>query len=114
MKILNERTLVKDSIKDFVERYGTGTYGADKRGRNIGEELLALDSETVTGSEVNKIIGNGAWVSETKCDECGKQTWDIVEIGEELDYDSSTARVCLDCLKKAVHLIENQKAEELK
>jgi hypothetical protein len=113
MKILNERTLVKDSIKEFVKIYGIGTYGADKRGRNIGEELLALKPETVTASNVSEIIGND-WCHKRECNECGNQTWDIVEIGEPPDYESSTARVCLDCLKKAVHLIENQNAEDLK
>lgn len=109
MRILNERTQIKDAIKNFVEMYGLETYGADKRGRSIGKELLALDPETATRSEVNKIIGNGAWVSEVTCGECGKQTWDIVEIGEEPDYESATAYICIDCLKKAVNLIEELK-----
>ena len=109
MKHLNERTQIKDAIKNFVRTYGLGTYGADKRGRSICKELLALDPETATASEIAEIIGNKHWVRERTCSECGKQTWDIVEIGEEPDYESATAEICLDCLKKAVNLIENQK-----
>jgi hypothetical protein len=113
MKHLNQRTLVKDAIKDFVYHYGLGTYGADKRGRNVGKELLALNPETVTASEVSEIIGNTHWCSERCCDECGNVTYDIVEIGEPPDYESSTANICLDCLKKAVELIEGNKNEIL-
>ena len=109
MKHLNERTIIKDAIKNFVHTYGLGTYGIDKRGRNVGEELLALDPETVTASEVNEIIGNTHWCSKRHCDECGTATWDMVEIGEEPDCESATANVCLDCLKKAVELIEDKK-----
>ena len=109
MKHLNERTQIKDAIKDFVATHGLGTYSADKRGRNIGEELLALDPETATASKIAEIIGNNSWVCEKECNECGKKTWDIVEIGEEPDYESATAEICLDCLKKAVNLIEESK-----
>lgn len=109
MKHLNERTQIKDAIKNFVATHGLGTYGADKRGRSIGKELLALDPETATASEISEIIGNKSWVCERACCECGKQTWDIVEIGEEPDYGSATTEICLDCLKKAVNLIEESK-----
>jgi hypothetical protein len=106
MKHLNERTQIKDAIKNFVATYGLGTYGADRRGKNIGEELLALDPETATASEISKIIGNTAWCAKRVCDECGTVTWDIVEIGEPPYYESATAEICIDCLKKAVQLID--------
>ena len=106
MKHLNERTQIKVATKFLIATYGLGTYGADKRGRNIGEELLALDPETATASEISKIIGNTAWCTERGCNECGTVTWDIVEIGEPPDYESATAEICIDCLKKAVQLID--------
>lgn len=38
------------------------------------------------------------------CDECGKEVKEIVIVGEEPDYESNTAHMCLDCLQKAVKM----------
>lgn len=106
MIALNERAQVKRAIKLWVSRYGLdSTYGADKRGRRVGAELMALDQETATAEEVAEIIGNSSWARERACDECGKETWELVEIGEPPDYESSTACVCRDCLHDSLQLL---------
>jgi hypothetical protein len=110
VKLLNERTRVKDAIKQWIESHGlTGSYSADRRGRHVGKELSALDQETATAKDVAEIIGNNSWAGMLTCDECGKEAWDLVQLGEEPDYESSTASICVDCLKKAVELIENER-----
>lgn len=107
MEIMNERFQIKQAIKNWIGMYGLEeTYGADKRGRQVGKELMALDQETATTSEVTEIIGV-SWVYKKECGECGEKTWDIVEIGEIPNYESQTAYLCLNCLKKAVRLLEN-------
>lgn len=112
MKLLNERTQVKQAIKNWVRRYGLDlTYGADKRGRKVGAELLALDQETATADDVAEIIGNSSWADEKSCGECGAQSWSIVEIGELPDYESATAYLCRDCLQSALNLIGNAEQE---
>ncbi len=106
MNVLDERTQVKGAIKNWIDRYGLNrTYGADKRGRNVGKELLALNQETATADDVAEIIGNSSWAREMACSECGKKTWGIVQIGEEPDYESATAYVCSDCLRAALRLL---------
>ena len=41
MKLLSERTQVKNAINLWISRYGLdGTYGADRRGRRVGAELM--------------------------------------------------------------------------
>lgn len=54
------------------------------------------------------ITKQGQW-----CHECSKTINDdvVMEIGEEEDWDSATARVCLSCLKKAVKLAEAASAK---
>jgi len=42
----------------------------------------------------------------TGCDECGARETTTAEVGEELDYESQTAQLCLPCLRKAVALLE--------
>jgi len=39
------------------------------------------------------------------CHECDARV-DVVQVGQEPDYESATANVCLVCLKKAVALLE--------
>jgi len=82
----------------------------DKIRETVGEwpQLSELDPETATVEEVENIIGRYGWLRQSSCDECGIQTWDIVEIGEPPYYESATAYVCLDCLKKAIALLEGK------
>lgn len=106
MIVLNERTQVKQAIERWVAMYGLyRTYCTDKRGRSVGAELMALDQETATAADVAEIIGNPSWAHELACNECGKKTWDVVELGEPPDYESATARVCRDCLRAALRLL---------
>jgi hypothetical protein len=106
MILLNERTQVKHAIKKWLEMYGLDrTYGADKRGRKVGAELLALDQETATADDVAEIIGNRSWVHEASCSECGATSWGIVQIGEPPDYESETAYLCRNCLQSALRLL---------
>ena len=102
MIVLDERTQVKQAIQQWIAIYG---YGADTRGRRVGAELMALDKETATADQVAEIIGNSSWARERACHECGKEAWDVVELGEQPDYESATACVCRDCLHAALRLL---------
>lgn len=106
MIVLDERTQVKQAIQRWVLHYGLDrSYEADTRGRRVGAELMALDQETATAADVAEIIGNSSWARERACNECGKETWSAVEIGEPLSYESATAVVCRDCLRVALRLL---------
>ena len=106
MELLDERNQVKTAIQNWLARYGMdSTYIADTRGRKVGAELSALDPGTATADQIAEIIGNHSWAHPAACDECGKETWQIVRVGEEPDYESSTAEVCGDCLRAALRLL---------
>lgn len=53
--------------------------------------------------EVDRIIGNTSWTTEA-CDECGTYADPLVQLGQEPDYDSSTATICVPCIQKALNL----------
>lgn len=110
MILLNERNQVKQAIEDWCSQYGlSGTHLLDKRGRKVGEELMAMDPETATSDEVAEIIGSTVWVQKKTCDECGKDSWDCVELGEEPAFcETRTAIVCKDCLKAAIRLFGDE------
>ena len=56
--------------------------------------------------DIDQIIGNGSW-TKLECDECGTIVDAIIQLGQEPDYESSTASVCFDCLKAAIKLSRN-------
>ena len=109
MKLLDERTQVRKVAERWFRQYGEGTYGADKRGRMVGRELKALDPETATADEVAEIVGHCGWVCPQQCNECKANSWQVVQLGDEPDYESRTANVCADCLRKALSLTRNAK-----
>lgn len=104
MKLITERDSIKSAITSFIRQHGRVSYGADTRNINVGEELSKLDSDIVSAEEVNALIDRD-WVSKT-CHDCGAKVKTVVQLGEDIDYESCTANVCIDCLKKAINLFE--------
>lgn len=69
--------------------------------RDTYERLVAL-GPTPTPDDVDRVIGN-SWTTPPKCDACcGRTMSPIVRVGDEPDYDSHTAHLCLDCATAAV------------
>lgn len=111
MKLITQRDAIKQAIAEFRAQWGDGTYSADKRGRQVGRELAALDAETVERAVVDEIIGNASW-TRMSCGECGDEDADaIIEVGEEPDYESAAARLCYRCIAKCAALAHNAQAE---
>ena len=108
MKLLSERNQIQGVAERWRAAYGDGTYGCDERKRSVSCELAALDKETATAEQVAEIIGNSSWVCEPTCHECGKPNWQTVQLGQEPDYESSTASICADCLRSALQLLESK------
>lgn len=107
MKKWDERARVKEAISNWIANYGLdGSYKADRRGRRVGGELQALDVKTATGAQVSEIIGNSSWAGPMTCNECGANTYEIVEVGEPQDYESATAYICKGCLRQALALFD--------
>ena len=73
---------------------GEWRYGEGKK--DIYLRLEALGSNP-TPEEVNKAIGNSSWTN-VRCDECNKYVEEVVQVGEEPDYESATANICKPCL----------------
>lgn len=77
----------------FSERNGYRT-GLTKKA--ISEKLDALDPETASVEDVANIIGNDSWTRLT-CDQCGKDTDAVLNVGQEPDIESHTASLCKEC-----------------
>jgi len=104
MKLINERVLIRNVASAWLDQY--------PRARQLRDEtylkLHTLDVETATAKDVNTIIGNASWTVVPHCNECGASVPAVVEIGEEPDYESATAYVCLACLRKALALFTEE------
>ena len=101
MKLLTTRTQIQGAAKRWRAVYGQDgneRYGADKAVK--ARALERLDGNTASADEVNEIIGNESWLRIT-CDECGKGVDAAVQVGQEPDYESSTATICFGCLHAA-------------
>lgn len=110
MKVLNERAQVREVAAKWRKQYPAGGPKLKWDPEAIYAQLVALDVETATADDVAAIMGNRSWVAPVECDECRAVTWRAVQIGQEPDYESGTATVCLECLGKAVSLIARQEA----
>ena len=102
MKTCRERDQVRTAAQRWRVQY---RYGSQIQ-HDISSRLDLLDPETASAGDVSEIVGNTSWADRKRCDECGQQSWDIVEIGEEPDYESRTCYVCADCLRAALRLLE--------
>lgn len=110
MKVINERSQIHEVADRWKEQYYHGGQwdNNDHSDRKlIYQQLASLDRETANAADVAKIIGNSTWVDKQTCDECRKQFECVVQLGGEPDYESSTASICLACLKKAVKLSQS-------
>jgi hypothetical protein len=76
-------------------------------------KLKAL-GENPLPDDVDRIIGNKSWTEVAQCNECKRESLPaVVRLGDKPDYDSSTAWVCIDCLRKAVALAETVEVAEV-
>lgn len=106
MKVLSEAYQAGQVAELWKRQYGRSFDSEAFNGtRDTYDALVALGGNG-TAQQIADIIGNTSWCCPSECNECGATSWDMVEIGEEPDCESSTARVCLDCLRKAVSLLE--------
>jgi len=103
MKIQTRLTLAQEAPKKWARQYSYPSVRPDQH--KITEQLAALDSP-IDPDQVDAIIGNKSWTEVNRCSECGARVDVVVEIGEEPDYESLTAWVCLPCLRAAVALAE--------
>lgn len=108
MKLITERARIREVLTKHKQSYKRDYRFFD--GRQAGEvqdALSLLDLETCPAEAVSEIIGNQSWVTPHHCNECGADDGrPTMQLGEEPDYESSTAWVCIKCLRAAVSLME--------
>lgn len=118
MKLIHKRMLIANVAANWKNQYcarnplvlkngGWMQGGLDYEG--IYNRLVALPSKA-TEEQVTAIIGNGGWTRNV-CDQCKRDVEIVVEVGQEPDYESATARLCAQCLQDALALISAEVKE---
>jgi hypothetical protein len=104
MKIITRFTKAAEAAEKWKGGYcrqGVWSVIARNSSQEVYEALAAL-GPTPEPDAVNAVIGNDSWTMPPSCDECGEKKEIVVQMGEEPDYESSTADLCRECLGKAV------------
>ena len=96
-----ELILRSEVIKEIPDRWRCQY--RENQGDKYQIWLRLKAEENLTEEKAEELIGNNSW-SRLDCDECGERADAVVQLGQEPDYESRTACICLDCLKKAVTL----------
>jgi hypothetical protein len=98
MNKVTRTTKAKSASKLWISAYRLkeGWEVGDRYGE-ICKSLIAL-GDNPDPDDVDKVIGNSSY-TDCHCNECDSYVDEIIMLGEE-DYDS--ARVCKECLVKAL------------
>lgn len=110
MKLVSRKNNARSATVRWHNAYSKNTYHWEGVGHKGGVEtkqdtyknLLSL-GDNPSPEEVDRVIGNNSWTV-CQCSECRKYVEEMVQVGEDPDYESSTAEICFDCLKKALEL----------
>jgi hypothetical protein len=104
MKLITRQILADEAPERFAKVYSKPY----TKWNEVIKQLLALP-KPVDPDAVDRIIGNKSWTAVPKCHECGTEDHDaVVEVGEEPDYESNTACLCLACAQKAVDTLRGR------
>jgi hypothetical protein len=103
MKIITRQKCADEVVEKWERVYGKAQYGADKL---VILRLLKQLPKPVDPDEVDRIIGNTSWTYTHHCSQCGQQSEVVIEVGQEPDYESATAWLCVPCVRKLAKFAE--------
>ena len=118
MKVITRQLIANGLAAHFKQWEAGATEYVEmqaKRGkRSLAEQLAELGPtpdpdicDAVIGKYMWGDLRKGAtWTAVPACDECGKEVPCVVQVGEEPDYESATATLCIPCLQSAVKLAD--------
>lgn len=73
--------------------------------QEVYDAIVAL-GDSPEPEDINRIIGNEYWTRPEPCSECKATVALVVQVGEEPDYESHTAWLCVNCLRAAIQAAE--------
>lgn len=105
MKLITIRSQIQGVAKAWHAQYLAkpgSSFGGNKEAVYAG--LVALDLNACSAEDVAAVIGNSSWACQRRCDECDVYCDTVIRVGQEPDYESVTACLCMACCKKALEM----------
>ena len=102
MKVITQRQQIQGIAQQWRDH--SSVHVDPVNHKRVQTKLDALDLDTATAAEVDAIIPG--WI-DLRCHECGLSATAVVEVGEEPDYESSTAHLCFSCAEEAFRQLFN-------
>lgn len=100
MELITRRAKAASTAARWKSQYNRGRGDAGKF--KIYSDLINL-GDSPEPSDVDAVIGNATWTA-CVCTECECAAQSVVRVGEEPDYESSTAWLCKQCVEQALNL----------
>lgn len=100
---ITKRDTIRHGIRSFIAECNKPRYAFYSQEKR--DKLLLLNPDTVIQDVVDDIIGNSSWTW-NECNCCGKDSDVVIQLGQPLDYESRTANVCVECLQKALEMVQ--------
>jgi hypothetical protein len=101
MRLINRWVLAATAANRW--RAGmNGSMWADRAERERVQQALDALGANPGPEVVNRAVGNDRMTAVPECDECGKASDDVVQMGTDLDY---APFFCPSCLLKAMQLV---------
>lgn len=106
MKIITQRDMIKEAPERWKAQYSNKTYWLRKEVNGVYtredryNQAMSLDLETCSVEAINDIFNN-SWTT-LSCNECESYVSDIIQVGQEPDYDSCTADICFPCFETII------------
>jgi hypothetical protein len=107
MKIITRYDYAQTAPARWIATYENT--GLGKSWQHVTDKMKVLQPP-FNPDEIDAIIGNSSWTHIASCGECEKEAEAIMELGQEPDYESATAYLCLPCLGKAFALAASASA----
>ena len=99
MNIISKKDLIANISVKWEQQYRN----TDQKDKILIGERLRTEKPT-TEKSIKKIIGNSSW-TRNMCHECENDSEITIQLGQKPDYESATANICPECLKKALSLL---------
>ncbi len=94
---------MRSQIRTVADRWRSQYHLSEHDWAHKNQKALdAIDKETATRRNIEKIIGNNAWVVPKTCNGCGGKFAVTIAIDDD---DYHTMHICQECIGQAAEMI---------
>lgn len=114
-QLIHKSELIKNIARNWKQQYWSNSGWNNvvaingKTKEQTYNQLQRLKNPTE--EQITEIIGNSSW-TQNECHQCGRDVLMVVEVGQEPDWESHTARLCIDCIEADLKLLKESNAQK--